>query len=742
MNVKLSCQKFPVNPSVKDASGAIWCHANSAIVDRCQKCFAYINSYVNPGGSQHGYNNGSSSSSPIMAYGLREELMNNNIVLHVNDDQQHSVNNINAATAASGGDLMSEEYNHYKNNPIYVAVIDQSGNPEQMETIRNGLEALVHALPDNCLFGMAIYSHRIGLFNLNDSVPMLKYIDVVGGDSALAQEISFDDILPLTSFLVNKAECETNILNAINILTDGVNVAAAAASNSTTKKGGNVRTLGPLVSRLLDYLSFDNITFNVKVGVFLNGCPSYGDGVVENDFTSVEALYDEQLKASFLLPSNNFFQRQAERATQVGVHFDMYCIGNNFYGFDTIKFLSTSTGGNLYRYTNLSPKCPLPQDIYKLISNGWGFHGLMRVRTSQNFSVDNCFGNVIASKNYDNLYHIESCSPFTSIAFDFKFTDPSAFEGDKVPFIQVAFSYSFLPPVESSNNNDEQQVNEDTEHGTQSNIRTIQRRLHIYNFQIPVALNPVEMFNSIDLETTISLLTHKVIKESLEKGIGEARVLLYEWIANIITQYNEHVVILSSVQKTLDIMFSQVQHLRPLPRYVFALLKSPLLQQLNKTNEIAAINRGSDDWVFCQCLYQSLEPRLLHRAIYPTLNTYGAPNNLAYKYLPLSENSISVSVSHIYLMDAYDKMIVYYSPQVSSQHPFPPPADSLIRQTIANSKQDRLVVPEIIYTRGHLSSEGGRQFSDYLIEEDNWQGQSFNEFLKDLGEGIKKVLQE
>eukprot|EP01133_Synstelium_polycarpum_P010318 gene10318-12030_t len=621
---------------------------------------------------------------------LRPEIANDNIVLAVLKDKTITT---------------SEELDVFTNNPIYIALVDHSGNPEQMEAIRNGLEALVHALPDNTLFGMILYSHKIGIFNLHCSTPMVKYIDILNTTG----EIGFEDIIPLSGFLVEKQRFETNILNAINIIPQ---------IEATIIKKGDVRALGPTIDSLLDYLTFDNITFHVKVGVFMTGCPGYGAGTVSKEYSSLEALYTNYGHADFFKPSTMFYKRQAERAVQIGVHFDLYTIGNRYFGLDTISFLCTLTGGNLYRYPKISPTCSLPQDI---------------VRTSKNFAVDNCFGSILPSKSYDSLYHIESCSQFTSVAFDFKFTDPSAFEGDsKTPFVQIAFSYSYMPPLETNNEL------ADSSERVRNNHRSIERRLHIFTCPVPVAILANEFFSSIDLETTISLLTHKIIKESLEMGIIESRLLLVGWLANIVTKYNENVVIMSSIQSEIDLTFIHVPHLRPLPRYVFALLKSPLLRVLGKDNEESAYSKRSDDWVYCQYVYSTLEPRLLHRAIYPVLYTYGAPNNLASKYLSLSENTILSSISHIYLLDAYEKMVVYYAPQVPASHPYPPPADSLIRQTIINSKQDRLIVPEVVYCRGDLFE--AKEFTSRLIEEDNAQGQSFKEFLHSTAAGIKKTL--
>ncbi|KAN0008677.1 hypothetical protein ACTFIU_009404 [Dictyostelium citrinum] len=784
MNVRFSSQRFPVNLEVKEGSGSIFgCviqpfknnfryQEHSKNIGRCKKCYAYINNLVQfeRGGwlcniceslnkiNYTGFNidnndddddeddndyNNIQQNQKISRYArpnreLLPELSNSSIELLVDQDQFDGSNSRddNSQQQQQENESLPDSIPYSMipliNNPIYIAIVDYSGNEEQHDAITQGLEALIHALPNNALFGLITYSTRIGLYNLNTSTPLIKFVENI-------TDFNFSDILSIEKFLVNKGKNESNIIKAIQSI---------PLINETISKKLKSVALADTLKLLMDYLSIDLFKLNVKIGLFISESP------IENNFSSLEDLSNSYGKQEFFKPTTNIYRKLAERAIEVGAHFDIFAVGDKFFGFDSIKFLSTITGGQIYRYNKLLPTCTLPQDIYKLISYGWGFHGLLRIRTSKQFSVDCSYGPAIASKQYDNLYHIESSNPFTSIAFEFKFNNSSGFQDkDLSPNIQIAFSYSYLPPVGSSNDQQQQQPNNTSptlfssnnnilKSSGNSNInstndRIIEKRLHIFNIRVPVADTPAEVFNSIDLETTISLLTNKIIRETLEKGISEARISLIDWLKNIITKYNENVVILSSVTSSIDVNFSQVSHLRPLPRYVFALLKSPILRELTTDIEASTIRKKSDEWIYHQCLYSNLEPRLLHRSIYPVLYSYGAPNNLASKYLPLSQNTILTSTSHIYLVDSFDQLVVFYNLQeVSTQHQFPPPPESLVRQTISNSKQDRLIVPDIQYLKGKLI-ENPTEFTKFLIDEENNAGPSFYNFLRDISSNVK-----
>lgn len=75
--------------------------------------------------------------------------------------------------------------------------------------------------------------------------------------------------------------------------------------------------------------------------------------------------------------------------------------------------------------------------------------GLLRLRTSPEFKVVRSYGHLFPDDQYDNLYHIISCDPHDSFAFDFEFTSSDGFEvhGGGPPFVQMVFQYTVLVPA-------------------------------------------------------------------------------------------------------------------------------------------------------------------------------------------------------------------------------------------------------------------------------------------------------
>mgnify|MGYP001066399640 CR=1 FL=1 len=255
------------------------------------------------------------------------------------------------------------------------------------------------------------------------------------------------------------------------------------------------------------------------------------------------------------------------------------------------------------------------------------------------------------------------------------------------------------------------------------------------------------------------MLIPQLIRASLDEGQTEGRLLLQDWLTILLTHYNEQLDQESKKSKAnkpaeilppqqpqspseIDLSFSKIPNLKRLSRSVFALLNSPLMR---------TENIDSDYVIYLQCLYRylyrypshhhnninksltlpthsGLEPQFLHRALYPELSSYGAPNNLSCQGLPLAKSSVLSSGCRLFLLDAFTSIYVYYlggGPE--GEIPFPPPKGSLIRKTIDLWKQERHITPKVVMTKA-----GGQEeylFLKMLIEEGVDGGQSFQDFI-------------
>eukprot|EP01118_Nematostelium_gracile_P016159 TRINITY_DN6631_c0_g1_i1.p1 TRINITY_DN6631_c0_g1~~TRINITY_DN6631_c0_g1_i1.p1 ORF type:complete len:315 (+),score=45.79 TRINITY_DN6631_c0_g1_i1:319-1263(+) len=301
---------------------------------------------------------------------------------------------------------------------------------------------------------------------------------------------------------------------------------------------------------------------------------------------------------------------------------DIYVLNEDeFVGLNSIKFLSLMTGGNIYLY-NSSEMTILPQDIYKQLKQRLGFRGILRLRTNTETKAVQALGHLCPDPNYENLYHIAGCDKSKNWSFDFNFTNISGYldSNDMKATIQMAFAYNLLA--------EDKMI----------------RVLRLYTQQLLVTENADNIYEHANINCVLSLLVHKVIRACLDEGINEGRLLLQDWLIIFIIQYNEQ--LRSRTKKNLDTSFSKFNNLKNLSRLVFALLKNPLLSVSQPCD--------SDYWNYLHVLFSSLSPRQLHKAIYPSLSSYGSANTLSSLNLPVSHSAVSTSGCRYFLLDGYN----------------------------------------------------------------------------------------
>eukprot|EP01098_Paradermamoeba_levis_P012002 TRINITY_DN5188_c0_g1_i1.p1 TRINITY_DN5188_c0_g1~~TRINITY_DN5188_c0_g1_i1.p1 ORF type:complete len:601 (-),score=181.46 TRINITY_DN5188_c0_g1_i1:68-1870(-) len=583
---------------------------------------------------------------------------------------------LNPSTTTSHNKFLQE----FAQSSIYIAAVDLTGSREFLGLVKDGLLAAIEALPPSSYFGLITFSDRIGIFDLRSPQLHIKHIPI---SSSSTTKVSLSDVFPLSHFLVKIDTCLQNISNAIDNLINLV---------TWEQKRG----LGSLLLSINDYLSFGDFTPNVRMGIFLAGAPNYGIGALQEE------------KTQDLSPQNSFYTDQAEKSAQLGICIDLFVVSNSFVGLSTIKFLTVRTGGNIMMY-GLNANASLPQDIYRQLNKPQAMQGMLRLRTSEEFSVSHYYGHLYPDSSFENLYHVVGCDQFKTFAFDFDFTSPSGFfnrEADALPTIQMVFVYNYIP-----------------EGGAASKVR---RRLRVFTVQLGLAESPHSLYQAADSDVTLTLLTHKIIHASLDEGIREARLLLHDWLIIFLTNYNENVN-RGTGSREIDVTLTKYGNLKALPRLVFALQKSSIL---------SLDNIRADSTIYFHCLYSSIEPTLVHKALYPTLYSFGAPNNLASQNLSLSLSAVTSSGSRLFLVDAFTVICAYCASDAEDLM-FPPPKDSLMRTTINNLKQDRHITPDVIFAKAATAEEV--YFNLFLIEEQSARGPSFSQFLESVTQDVKKT---
>lgn len=735
--------RFPMDPDAQEGSGLPWGvtvtpfatkdeNGNSPVygsdghlLPRCENCWAYFNTYCEL--EQWAWN----CSLCGTLNGLTSEAITRYSQPQSCAEMMSSFIDLELPVEGSEGEAMQAR-------PVYVAAIDLSSSEEFLELIKSSLLAALEALGPGALFGLATFSHKIGLYDVQGPVPVVKNV-FVPADSDASLPIELEDVMPLLSFLAPVETCKDRIASALETLkptTSWERTSAAGQGLDGILLGG--RGFGVAMEALFNYLGSEyGSTFALaRVFAFLSGPPDYGAGQLDTRrYGEQYASKGEDADRALLPEQTPFYKDLAAVAVQAGVCVDIFAVTNEYTDLASLKFLSIESGGSLFLYSNTDDST-LPQDMYRMLSRPYAFGCILRLRTSSEFRPGNSYGHFFPDPQYENVQHIICCDSYVTYAYDFDFANTTGFSRhtSEPPMLQIAFQYTVVvPPDELSTP------------GSVSASRSkhcLKRRLRIRTLQYLSAQNSSELYDSVDPEVVLSVLVHKVILASLEQGVREGRMLLHDWLVILIAQYNDAYKLLqyrngSSTTAHVDVAFSQCPQLQPLPRLVFALLRNPLLRFHEE-------GVHPDYRIYLQCLFSALEPSSLHRAVYPVLTSYSAPDKQAYPRHSLSRAALITSGSPIFFLDAFTTLIVFYSSTADPILPYPPPHDCLLRTTINKLKQERSITPKLLFIRG--GQDDATAFENYLIEEQDVEGSGltsvmgFVSFLEDITRSVLEYM--
>ncbi|TYJ20645.1 hypothetical protein E1A91_A08G009900v1 [Gossypium mustelinum] len=745
MAVRATVTRFPIDSDAQEACGIPWgltvtpfaakdengqapvYGSDGHLLPRCENCYAYFNTYCEL--DQWAWNcslcgtlNGLSSEA-IARYSRPQscaEMMSSFVDLEF---------------PLEGSE---EEILHAR--PVYVAAVDLSSSEEFLELTKSALQAALEALAPESLFGLATFSHKLGLYDVQGPIPVVKNV-FIPQDAEGTLPIELEDVMPLLQFLAPVDTCKDRITSALEILRPTTSWERTPPGTGQELDGVLMggRGFGMAMEALCNYLGseYGNTFALARVFAFLSGPPDHGPGQLDTRrYGEQYASKGEDADRALLPEQTPFYKDLAAVAVQAGVCVDIFAVTNEYTDLASLKFLSIESGGSLFLYSNTDDST-LPQDMYRMLSRPYAFNCVLRLRTSTEFKPGHSYGHFFPDPQYENVQHIICCDSYATYAYDFEFANNVGFSrhSSEQPMVQIAFQYTIVVPPEELPGSELL--------SSSRGKHSIKRRLRIRTLQYGTARNLNELYDSVDPEVVLSLLVHKVILASLEEGVREGRMLLHDWLVILTSQYNEAFNLIqykngsSSIMGQLDVTFSQCPQLQPLPRLVFALLRNPLLRFHEE-------GVHPDYRIYVQCLFSALEPSSLHRAIYPVLTSYSTPDKQAYPRHSLSRAALITSGSPIFFLDAYTTLIVFYSSTADPSLPFPPPHDCLLRSTINKLKQERCITPKLIFIRG--GQDDASVFENYLIEEQDVNGtgltsvMGFVSFLEDITQSVLEYM--
>lgn len=255
------------------------------------------------------------------------------------------------------------------------------------------------------------------------------------------------------------------------------------------------------------------------------------------------------------------------------------------------------------------------------------------------------------------------------------------------------------------------------------------------------------MHANVASEAVVSLLTSQLIHVAIDRGIKEARLLLEDWLINLVVSVvkgNEKALQAQNGRSvrpkragmyqlkhviSTDGLLTSPGSLVFMTRFIFVMLKHSFL-----TTALLP----PDQRVFQYCLMTALEPRYLCKSFYPTLSSFSDLRTPSTNVCHLSLASLRASEHHIFVIDGYTEVLIYYLSSANDS-PLPPPQSSEVRKLVKRIKQHSpLISPKVMYTREN--ERNGRLFLSRLLEDDQGLGLNFEQFSLEVAEEVLKLL--
>ncbi|MCO5609923.1 hypothetical protein L7F22_064158 [Adiantum nelumboides] len=375
MAVRLSVTKSHIDPKMQDGSGVPWGAAltpfaaqdekgiapvflpfdssHSLSLPRCDTCYAYLSSLCD-----------------IEHYSWRCAVCDSVNSFSESDSLRYSSPQNCPELSSSFIDMQFPEdkpwaKGDFQGQPVFVAAVDLSASEEFLDLIKSALLAALEALEPGVLFGLATFSHKIGLYDVQGPVPVVKNV-IIPPELDGHVPVELEDAMPLRSFLAPVEKNKDNIAAALETLkptSSWERTTAAGQGIEGVTMGG--RGFGVAMDAILNYLGAEHgVTFAIaRVFAFLSGPPDYGAGQLDTRrYGEQYASKGEDADKALLPEQTPFYKDLAGVAVQAGVCVDIFAVTDEYTDLASLKFLSIDSGGSLFLYAN-TDDATLPQDL-------------------------------------------------------------------------------------------------------------------------------------------------------------------------------------------------------------------------------------------------------------------------------------------------------------------------------------------------------------------------------------------
>ncbi|ORY06568.1 hypothetical protein K493DRAFT_203088 [Basidiobolus meristosporus CBS 931.73] len=375
----------------------------------------------------------------------------------------------------------------------FIFAIDVTWNSIQSGMLQSCVQAVREAIysgkgiEPGVRVGIMTYDRSVHFYNLSPNLEQAQMMIVPD---------VFDMFVPLNEgFLVDPMESRDIIENLLE---------------SLPSMFANNRVVEPVLGAAMQsaYMALKDL--GGKIFAFHTSLPIFGPGTLKNrDDPKLNGTDKEYTMYS---PQDTFYKSLTTEMVESGISVDLFLFPNSYVDVATIGALASSTGGDIHHFMNFNPQkdgVKFTRELQRNVSRKFGFNGIMRVRCSNGFSLDDHFGNFYMRNATDVEFGGLDCDKSVAVLLKH---DAKVDEKTDATF-QCALLYT-------------------TSSG--------QRRIRLHNLSVPVTTLMGNMFRYAEMDTTINLLCKEAVAQSLVSPLKTVREKLTQKCVRILAAYRKH----------------------------------------------------------------------------------------------------------------------------------------------------------------------------------------------------------
>lgn len=656
----------------------------------------------------------------------------------------------------------------------YIFVIDVHGDDAYLDAMRLAVRKALDVVEGESFAGVMLYGDTVQLI---DTRPAAH-----GGDHARAETpatlrpFSVKDLPPDQWLRRTGAKLTDAIIGALSNLSGPGAGAGTRTSLVADPSQEPRRAMGPAVRAALDMVEGAGLT-GARVIVMAGGEPNHGDGSLglraRSTFSPTSnGVTQPQQNAlpsddRFPAPITPFYTEQGTRANMLGAMIDIYLTSRKPVDIASLSPLAQFSGGRLLVYDAGVPaaESSLPNDLWQHLNDPMLIRGLLRVRTTQNVLTHEVYGcGLFRDAEVEDVFRLSCHGHASTLAVEFGLPAKPSSRNRSLPqnavVVQIAVRGVFVEPG-----------------------MLPQRVLRIETVLVDTVDRDVRLlWESADANVVATTMFHKAVATADEHGIGAARLLLSDWLAQLVvcgsrvhplgqfkdsenaTPNDRNILYRNEVssgytngytnghangqnvaadkdvddeQETMT-WLDLYEGLRTVPQLVFGLIRSFMFRH----EAVAADIRSA-----MRCIWEDLSPELLSAAAYPKLVSFrnldgGVSHGRVVEAsdvigwsLPLSSDAVRKCGHDVFLIDALSEVVIYYTAEGCARFSYPPPDGSVLAKVKGQCMRDRPVIPKVVICREGTPAE--RWFNAHLIEDGTTQAgttsaQSYKQFMRSV----------